>query len=80
MVGFASAVVRTMQNWVDASQITMPGFRDRVTELRTGVGEGGLNLRMTQELIDKLAMRGSCAALEFADFDFPCTSGFAIGP
>jgi hypothetical protein len=70
MVGFASAVVRTMQNWVDASQITMPGFRDRVTELRTGVGEGGLNLRMTQELIDKLAMRGSCAALEFADFDF----------
>ncbi len=70
MVGFASAVVRTMQNWVDASQITMPGFRDRVAELRTGVGEGGLNLRMKQELIDKLAMRGSCAALEFADFDF----------
>ena len=71
MFGFASAVVRTMQNWVDASQITMPGFRDRVTELRTGVGEGGLNLRMKQELIDKLALRGSRAALEFADFDFP---------
>ena len=48
----------------------MPGFRDRVTELRTGEGEGGLNLRMKQELIDKLAMRGSAAALEFADFDF----------
>jgi Patatin-like phospholipase len=70
MVGFVSAVVRTMQNWVDASQITMPGFRDRVTELRTGVGEGGLNLQMKQQLIDKLAIRGSCAALEFADFDF----------
>jgi predicted acylesterase/phospholipase RssA len=70
MVGFISAVVRTMQNWVDASQITMPGFRDRVTELRTGEGEGGLNLRMKKELIDKLAKRGSSAALEFADFDF----------
>jgi hypothetical protein len=48
----------------------MPGFRDRVTELRTGEGEGGLNLRMKKELIDKLAKRGSSAALEFADFDF----------
>ena len=70
MFAFLAAVVRTMQNWVDASQITMPGFRDRVTELRTGKGEGGLNLRMDKELITKLAERGSEAALEFADFDF----------
>lgn len=70
MIGFVTALVRTMQNWVDASQITMPGFRDRVTELRTGRGEGGLNLRMEQELVDRLAERGSAAALEFADFDF----------
>ncbi|HEX8508160.1 MAG TPA: hypothetical protein VF635_01495 [Propionibacteriaceae bacterium] len=71
MFGFLSAVMRTMQNWVDASQITMPGFRDRVTELRTGEGEGGLNLRMTEDLITTLAERGSEAALEFADFDLP---------
>jgi hypothetical protein len=71
MFGFLSAVMRTMQNWVDASQMTMPGFRDRVTELRTGEGEGGLNLRMTEDLITTLAERGSEAALEFADFDLP---------
>lgn len=70
MVGFVQSLVRTMQNWVDASQITMPGFRDRVTELRTGEGEGGLNLQMAQPLVEKLAERGSEAALEFADFDF----------
>ena len=70
MVEFVNALVRTMQNWVDASQVTMPGFRDRVTELRTRPGEGGLNLRMKQELVEELAERGSLAALEFADFDF----------
>ena len=70
MVEFVNALVRTMQNWVDASQVTMPGFRDRVTELRTRRGEGGLNLRMKQELVEELAERGSLAALEFADFDF----------
>ena len=71
MLGFLTAVMRTMQNWVDATQVTMPGFRDRVTELRTGPGEGGLNLRMTEDLITSLAERGSEAALEFADFDLP---------
>lgn len=70
MPGFLTAVVRTMQNWVDSSQVSMPGFRDRVTELRTRPGEGGLNLRMSDPMIKDLAERGSDAGLEFADFDF----------
>jgi Patatin-like phospholipase len=71
MFGFLTAVMLTMQNWVDASQVTMPGFRDRITEVRTGDGEGGLNLRMDEKVIETLAERGSQAALEFADFDLP---------
>ena len=68
-VQFVVAVVRTMQNWVDAAQQSMPGYRDRVTVLRTGDGEGGINLRMADELVAELAARGSRAAQEFADFD-----------
>ena len=70
VLAFVTSVVRTMQNWVDASQLTMPGYRDRVTELRTRPGEGGLNLQMDDALIRTLAERGSDAAREFEDFDF----------
>lgn len=70
VLAFVTSVVRTMQNWVDASQLTMPGYRDRVTELRTRPGEGGLNLRMDDALVRTLAERGSEAARQFEDFDF----------
>jgi predicted acylesterase/phospholipase RssA len=69
VVDFVVAIVRTMQNWVDNSQITMPGYRDRVTELRTRADEGGLNLRMEEGTIRALADRGSDAALQFELFD-----------
>jgi hypothetical protein len=67
---FFLAMVKTMQNWTDSTQITLPGFRDRVTEVRTDPKkEGGLNLKMTDETIHTLATRGSDAANEFEDFD-----------
>ena len=69
MVGFAQAILDTMQNWADNVQITMPGFRDRVVELRQRPGEGGMNLRMEPATITELADRGADAAALFDTFD-----------
>lgn len=69
MVGFLSAILRTMQNWVDATQITLPGYRDRVAAVRQRGDEGGMNLKMPAETIEALADRGAEAAALFDDFD-----------
>lgn len=70
MVGFVESMVRTMQNWADATQITLPGYRDRIAEVRTDSDEGGMNLQMPAPIITRLAGRGSQAAGEFEEFDF----------
>jgi predicted acylesterase/phospholipase RssA len=58
---FAASIFDTMQNWSDSMQITMPGFRDRVVEIRQNPDEGGMNLQMGPEVIDRLAARGTQA-------------------
>lgn len=70
VVSFLTAVVETMHNWVDTMAIPAPGFRDRVVELRTRDGEGGLNLKMKPETITDLGRRGDQAALTLEDFDW----------
>jgi predicted acylesterase/phospholipase RssA len=57
--GFLKAIVRTMQDWSDATQLGAPGFRDRVVHVRLTADEGGLNLRMKPELIARVAARGA---------------------
>lgn len=69
LVSFAKAIIDTMQNWVDATQITMPGFRDRVVEIRQDHNEGGLNLQMPREVITELAARGADAGRNILDGD-----------
>ena len=59
---FASAIARTMQNWVDNAQMRMPGYRDRIVTIYLAPREGGLNLQMDGELIDSLGERGRQAA------------------
>jgi hypothetical protein len=59
-----------MQNWMDTTQLTLPGFRDRVAVVRQKDGEGGMNLRMKPEVIKELADRGAEAAALFDDFNF----------
>ena len=68
--GFLVAVFNTMHDWVDGMALPAPGFRDRIVDLRTGEGEGGLNLKMTSQTIEALGARGDQAALELEDFDF----------
>ena len=70
VVDFLSAMVRTMQNWADETQITLPGFRDRVVEVRLGEDEGGINLQMAPSTIESLAELGDKGAEAFESFDF----------
>ena len=56
--GFVGAIVRLMQNWVDATQTRLPGYRDRVVHVHLSEEEGGLNLEMPPERIGRLSERG----------------------
>ena len=62
VLGFLAAILKTMQNWSDSTQLGTPGFRDRVVHVRLTPDEGGLNLRMQPELIRAVAARGDEAA------------------
>lgn len=70
MTSFLTAIVRTMQNWMDTTQLTLPGFRDRIAVVRQKDGEGGMNLKMKADAITELADRGAKAAALFDDFNF----------
>jgi hypothetical protein len=59
--GFVSGIVRSAQNWHDNSFVEMPGFRDRIAQIRFAAGEGGLNLNMPRQLIDDMSKRGELA-------------------
>ena len=66
LADFVLAIFNTMQNWRDNSLLRLPSSRDRVVGVRLGPGEGGLNLKMTRQLIDKLAAYGELAADQLA--------------
>jgi predicted acylesterase/phospholipase RssA len=57
--GFAQALRDTVQNWSDNTQVTQRGYAERVVEIRLRPGEGGLNLRMPQDVILALVARGA---------------------
>lgn len=55
---FVKAIVDTMQEWRDTMQAELPGFRDRVWEVRLAGDEGGFNLGMGPETIARLIEKG----------------------
>jgi hypothetical protein len=61
--GFAGAIFNSARNWADSTQIAMPGFRDRIVEVRQRDDEGGMNLQMPADIIAGLANRGAEAGL-----------------
>jgi predicted acylesterase/phospholipase RssA len=69
LLGFLGAIFDTMQNWNDSTQIVMPGFRDRVVNIRQNADEGGMNLQMPAEVIEALADRGGLAAKNLLEGD-----------
>lgn len=68
---FFGAIVNTMQNWHDNLQASAPDYRDRIAQISLNKDEGGLNLTMPKELLDKLSGRGKTAGVKLRDdFDF----------
>lgn len=67
LFGFLGAIIRTMQNWVDNTQMRLPGYRDRVVHVNLTKDEGGLNLVMPQEVIESLTKRGQAAGVILRD-------------
>lgn len=62
IIGFLFSIINAMQNWVDRTQIEVPGYRDRIVHIFLNSAEGGLNLDMSPEIITKISQRGKDAA------------------
>ena len=58
---FLGAIIETMQNWMDNTQLKVPGYRDRVAHVYLAADEGGLNLDMSEEVMNRLSTRGRIA-------------------
>lgn len=71
LMQFLGGILDTMQNWSDTGQSMLPGYRDRIVELRQRPHEGGMNLNMDSDTILGLAVRGRDAAVALRQgFDF----------
>ncbi len=68
-IGFGKAILDTMQNWSDNTQLAMNTFSDRVPEIRLDDSEGGINLAMPAAIIERIADRGALAAGLLDQFD-----------
>jgi predicted acylesterase/phospholipase RssA len=71
LFSFLATIVNTMQNWVDNTQMRLPGYRDRVVHVHLTPDEGGMNLAMPPERVEVLTKRGLAAgqALQTIDWD-----------
>ncbi len=65
--GFLSTVLNAMQNWNDNTQSHLPGYRDRIVTVLLNATEGGLNLDMPPDVLEKLRLRGAAAGKLIAD-------------
>ena len=71
LFGFLGGIFDSAQSWHDNAFLKLPSFRDRVAEIWLTPEEGGLNLNMSPETIQRLVARGREAGQElvarFAD-------------
>ena len=68
---FVFRIKDTMQNWRDNTQAELPGYRDRICKIRLTRDEGGLNLDMAPETIERLVGHGATAGETLLkQFDF----------
>lgn len=58
---FANAILSTARTWRDSMQSAMPGYRNRIAQVRIRPDEGGTNLFMPAETIASMAVRGAVA-------------------
>ncbi|QGN33557.1 patatin-like phospholipase family protein [Microlunatus sp. Gsoil 973] len=67
IAGFLSAIYTSSSSWQDTTQLNFPGFRDRIVRVLQTKREGGINLAMSEETIQRLAERGEYAARAITD-------------
>lgn len=70
LFSFLATIVNTMQNWVDNTQMRLPGYRDRVVHVHLTPDEGGLNLAMPPERVEVLTKRGQAAGQKLQTIDW----------
>lgn len=70
LLGFAGAIIATMQNWRDLLQARAPGHRDRIVHVSLAGDEGGMNLKMPQPTLDTIVAKGVAAGEAFGEFSF----------
>jgi hypothetical protein len=61
LASFAVSIKDAMENWRDNTQGRLPGFRERIIDIKLAHREGGLNLAMDEEKITRLTARGEYA-------------------
>lgn len=59
---FLAALVSAAQNWTDTLQTMVPGYRDRIAHIYLDRDEGGLNLNMPRDRVERIASYGERAA------------------
>lgn len=67
---FGMAMLDTAKDWQDTLQSRLPGFRERIVHVRLKRSEGGLNLSMRAEVIERLSRLGELAGKKLIGFDF----------
>ena len=67
LMRFLFSIVDSARNWVDSLQAMVPGYRDRIAHIFLDSNEGGLNLTMPVEVVNKVAGYGYAAGEKLAD-------------
>jgi predicted acylesterase/phospholipase RssA len=63
--GLLRQIVDAAQNWRDTAQAELPGFRDRICQVRLYPGEGGLHINMPASSVQELIEAGRAAGRAF---------------
>lgn len=71
VLGFLYSILNTAKDWQDTLQTKLPGYAERIVEIRLTKDEGGLNLDMSPETIKGLTQLGAEAGQKLVDdFNF----------
>jgi hypothetical protein len=65
VLGMLWAVIATMHDFRDDTQAALPGYRERVAQVRLMSNQGGFNLNMERKTIEAVAKKGETAGDEF---------------
>jgi predicted acylesterase/phospholipase RssA len=70
---FGRQILNAALDWRDTMQAELPGFRDRVCQIRLTKQEGGLNLDMPADVVTALETRGKQAGDKIvSEFSWDC--------